>query len=236
MQLERILHSQGFGSRKECRALIRAGRVGVAGLEVTDPFIEFPLRELEFSVDGQPWRFRERVYLMLDKPVGHECSRAPRHHPSVFDLLPDPLRRREAQAVGRLDEDTSGLLLFSDDGAFIHALISPKRKVPKRYRVTCRHPVDDAQIAALLEGVQLRDEATPVAALACARIDACQIELALGEGKYHQVKRMLAAVGNRVESLRRIAIGELYLDESLGPGGWRYLEMEDLARLGYGGG
>lgn len=196
-----------------------------------DPFAEYPPEGFEFTVDGKPWRYWERIYLMLDKPSGYECSRVPLHHPSVFELLPEPIRRRGAQPVGRLDEDASGLLLLFDDGAFIHALASPKRKVPKVYRVTCRHPVDDAQPAILLVGVRLRGDAWPAAALACTRIDVRQIELTLGEGKYHQVKRMLAAVSNRVEALRRIAIGGLHLDEALGLGNWRCLEAKELSRL-----
>ncbi|MFA5083150.1 MAG: 16S rRNA pseudouridine(516) synthase [Hydrogenophilaceae bacterium] len=231
MQIERILQSQGFGNRKVCRALIRHGRVAVAGKTVSDPFTEFALSELILQVDGVDWPYREKAYLMMNKPTGHECSRAPRHHPSVLSLLPEPLRNRNVQPVGRLDEDTTGLLLLSDDGQFIHRLISPRHKVTKVYEVTAKHPVDDGQIAALLAGVQLHDEPAPTAAAACERVSERVIRLTLTEGKYHQVKRMLAAAGNRVEALKRIAVGPLRLPSDLPEGGWRWLEEDELGGM-----
>lgn len=231
MQLERLLQSQGFGSRKACRDLIRHGRVRVAGQPVEDPFAEFDPAGLRFSVDGQDWTWREHATVMLHKPAGYECSRSPRHHPGVLSLLPAPLASRGAQSVGRLDEDTTGLLLLTDDGDLLHRLISPKSKLPKVYRVTAKHPVDDAQIAALLAGVRLRDEPGPLAAVACERLDGNVIRLTLTEGKYHQVKRMLAAAGNRVEALTRVAVGGLALPTDLAEGQWRWLEAADLERL-----
>ncbi len=231
MQLERILQSQGFGTRKDCRALIRHGRVAVAGTPCADPFAEFDTDGLAFQVDGASWHYRQHVYLMLNKPAGHECSRSPRHHPSVLSLLPAPLQRRAVQTVGRLDADTTGLLLLSDDGRFIHRLTAPKHRVPKVYQVTARHALTDAQIAALLAGVSLRDEPAPVAAAACQRVSANVIRLTLTSGKYHQVKRMLAAVGNRVEGLHRLAIGGLSLPDAVPAGGWHWLEADDLSRL-----
>ncbi len=231
MQLDRILQSQGFGSRKQCRAMIRHGQVAIADATCDDPFAEFAPEGLHFSVDGEPWQYREHAYVMLHKPQGYECSRAPKHHPSIFSLLPDPLIGREVQPVGRLDEDTTGLLLLTDDGQFIHALTSPKRKVPKVYAVSTKHPVDDAQLAALRRGVQLHDEPAPIAAATCEQIAERLIHLTLIEGKYHQVKRMVAAAGNRVEALRRIAIGGLTLPDDLEEGEWRWLEPADLERL-----
>ncbi len=231
MQLERLLHSQGFGTRKACRALARAGRVSVAGEPCDDPFADFAPENLEFAVDGETWRYREKATLMLHKPPGYECSHKPLHHPSVFTLLPEPLKARGVQCVGRLDEDTRGLLLFTDDGQLLHRLSSPKHKVPKVYQVTAKHPVDAAQMAALTSGVRLRDEPAPLAALACEPVSERVIRLTLAEGKYHQVKRMVAAAGNRVESLQRIAVGGLALPEDLAEGEWRWLEEEDLARL-----
>ncbi len=228
MTLERLLHTQGFGSRKECRALVRQGRVTVGGRPCADPFVECAPEGLAFSVDGEAWCWRERVYLAMHKPAGHECSRKPLHHPSVFGLLPPPLITRGAQPVGRLDEDTTGLLLFSDDGQFIHALTSPKRRVAKVYRVTLRHPADDALIAALLAGVELRDDPEPVAATACERIDERDLRLTLTGGRYHQVKRMVAAAGNRVEALHREAVGGYVLPDDLPPGAWTWIEARDV--------
>jgi len=231
IQLDRILQAQGFGNRKECRALIRHGQVTVAGAVCEDPFAEFAPDGLEFAVDGEAWQYHEHAYLMLNKPAGFECSRSPIHHAGALDLLPEPLRKRGVQPVGRLDEDTTGLLLFTDDGQLIHRLTSPRHKVAKVYQVTAKHPVSDQQIAALLAGVQLHDEPAPIAAVACERRSEQVIHLTLTEGKYHQVKRMLGAAGNRVESLQRIAIGGLRLPEDLPEKSWRWLTEDELGRL-----
>jgi 16S rRNA pseudouridine516 synthase len=231
MDLESILFTQGFGSRRQCRALIAAERVSVGGAACTDPDAGFPSEGLVFEVEGEPWLYRERAYLMLNKPAGYECSREPQHHLSVFSLLPAQLAVRGVQCVGRLDEDTTGLLLLSDDGSFVHAYTSPKRKVPKTYLATTRHPLDDAQLTALREGVLLHGESKPVAAAALERGDR-QLELTVNEGKYHQVKRMIAAAGNRCEALHRQRIGELALPATLAPGAWRWLDESDLRALG----
>lgn len=231
VQLERILHTQGFGSRKECRALIRNGRVAISGEEIVDPFVEIDPLGLVFSFDGEPWIYQAQAYVMLNKPAGFECSHQPKHHASIYSLLPPPLNGRGVQSLGRLDEDTTGLLLFSDDGKFIHAISSGKRKVPKTYRVRAKHPVSDEQIQTLLAGVQLIDELSPIVAAGCERLDDSEFLLTVTEGKYHQVKRMVAGVGNRVESLCRVAVGGLQLPADLAPGEWRWLSEDDLAQL-----
>jgi 16S rRNA pseudouridine516 synthase len=231
VKLYRALQSQGFGTRRECIARVRAGEVAVDGIVCDEPEAEVDPAGLVLTLDDVTWSFREKAYLMLNKPAGYECSHQPTHHPSVFSLLPAPLLRRGVQCVGRLDEDTTGLLLFSDDGAFIHRLISPRKGVAKRYRVTCRHPVTGAMLEALRDGVQLRDEALPVAALQCERHAERVLLLSLAEGKYHQVKRMVAAAGNRVDALQREAIGGLTLPDDLPPGSWRWLDDADLKRL-----
>ncbi|HEX9195133.1 MAG TPA: 16S rRNA pseudouridine(516) synthase, partial [Azonexus sp.] len=168
-------------------------------------------------------------------PAGYECSRKPQHHPSVLSLLPVQLRERDVQPIGRLDEDTTGLLLITDDGQLNHALSSAKRKVPKVYLATTRHPVDQAQIDRLLAGVQLNDEPEPIAAVTCESVGDNRLRLALTGGKYHQVKRMIAAAGNRVDALHREAVGELSLPGDLKPGEWRWLTAVDLKKLGYSG-
>lgn len=228
MQLERLLHAQGFGSRRECRVLIRQGRVMLAGTPCVDPFAEVEPHGLHFEVDGQAWIYREKAYLALNKPAGYECSARPLHHPSVLALLPPELIRRGVQPVGRLDQDTTGLLLLSDDGQFIHALTSPRRRIPKVYAVVTRHPVSDAQLAALLAGVQLRDDPEPMAAVACVRTGERGLQLTLTGGRYHQVKRMIAAAGNRVEALHRVAVGGYRLPESLPPGAWQWIEAGEV--------
>jgi len=231
IQLERLLQSQGFGSRKVCRELIRQGHVMVAGEEQTDPARLFSPEGLVFQVDDETWEYRKQAYLMLNKPAGYECSRAPHHHPSVLALIPEPLKQRGVQPAGRLDEDTTGLLLLSDDGDFIHRLIAPKRKVTKVYAVTAKHAVTTEMVEALLKGVLLHDETYPVAALACEQTGEFTLNLTLSEGRYHQVKRMLGAAGNRVASLRRIQVGGLALPDDLAEGEWRWLSPVDLQLL-----
>lgn len=236
MQLERILHSQGFGSRKLCRILINQDEVTVNGEPCDDPSADFATDGLRFTVKGEAWEYREQAYLMLNKPAGYECSLKPAIRPGVHALLPSPLRERGVQTIGRLDEDTTGLLLFSDDGQFIHRMASPKWKVPKIYQVTLKHAADEALAATLRRGVQLHDEPEPIAALDCQIMEPHTLHLTLGEGKYHQVKRMVAAAGNRVEALKRIAIGGLVLPSDLPEGGWRWLSDDDLRSLTATGG
>ncbi len=231
MQLERVLHSQGFGSRKTCRIMVRHGEVTVNGEVCEDPFADFDTSDLQFTWRNEPWQYREQAYLMLHKPANYECSHKPQHHPSIFSLLPPQLLERGVQCIGRLDEDTTGLILMSDDGQFIHKMSSPKWKVPKVYEVTTKHAVDAAQIEALMKGVQLVDEPSPIAALACKKISDNVIHMTLAEGKYHQVKRMVAASSNRVEGLKRISIGALDLPNELAVGKWRWLTAAELAML-----
>lgn len=231
MDLESILFKQGFGSRRQCRSLIAEGRVAVAGSVCTDADADFPLDDLTFEVDGTPWGYRERAYVMLNKPAGYECSREPQHHLSVFGLLPAQLTTRGVQCVGRLDEDTTGLLLLSDDGQFVHAYTSPKRKVPKTYVATTRHALDERQLQALTDGVLLHGEKAPIRAAAVQPRGETILEITVNEGKYHQVKRMIAAAGNRCEGLHRERIGGLVLPETLAPGAWQWLDEAELRAL-----
>ncbi len=231
MELERMLRSQGFGSRAECRALVCAGRVSIKGKVCMDASLAFEPEGLCFVVDGVEWRYCRFAYLALHKPAGYECSRHPVHHPSVYSLLPWQLVVRGVQAVGRLDQDSTGLLLFTDDGPFIHHCTSPRKQVPKVYEVTTREPVDDAQVDALLNGVELHGEAQSFSAVACARLDDRRLRLTVTLGKYHLVKRMVAAAGNSVDSLHRVSIGGLLLPTSLSPGQWVWLEPAELRCL-----
>lgn len=231
MQLERLLQKHGFGTRKGCRALIRNERVAVNGAMCDDPFADIPTDNLVFSVDGVDWPYREFATIILNKPAGYECSRKPQHHPSVLELLPLPLRERGVQPIGRLDEDTTGLLLITDDGQLNHQLSSAKRKVPKVYLATTKHPLDQGQIAQLLAGVLLNDEPEPIAAAGAEIVGDNLLRLTVTEGKYHQVKRMVAAAGNRVEALHREAVGELALPGNLQPGEWCWLTPADLDQL-----
>ncbi len=231
MKLARILQSQGMGSRKGCVLRVRRGEVAVNGSVCEDPEAEFDPAGLVFTLDGVEWPYRAQAYLAMHKPAGYECSHKPSHHPSVFALLPAPFLQRGVQCIGRLDQDTTGLLLFSDDGQFQHRMISPRKNVAKIYRAVCAETVNEAALEALRAGVQLNDEPVPVAALRCERDGEAALRLALAEGKYHQVKRMIAAAGNHVVALHREAIGDYRLPDDLAPGAWRWLAADDLARL-----
>jgi 16S rRNA pseudouridine516 synthase len=227
LTLDRILQSQGFGTRKWCRELISDGEVNVAGESITDYRAAFETAGLEFTVFDEPWTYREHVYIALNKPANFECSRKPSHHPGVLSLLPEQFTWRDVQPVGRLDHDTTGLLLMSDDGAFIHAQSSPRRHVPKVYVATTHDAVSEELVQCLLAGVQLHDEPAPLAAVLCKKIAEHQLEIVLEQGKYHQVKRMLAAAGNHCSALTRTAIGTLTLDAlGLEEGEWCYLDEE----------
>ena len=231
LPLERIICNQGFGVRKLCRIMIANGDVTVNGLLCDDPNAEFSLENLSYTVKGEAWDYKEKSYLMMHKPSHYECSHKTQHHPTIYSLLPYPLVERGVQCIGRLDEDTTGLILISDDGQFIHKMSSPKHKVPKIYEVTCKHPVSEANIHALLQGVQLVDEDAPIAALDVKQISENIIHMTLAEGKYHQVKRMVAAISNRVEGLKRIQIGDLKLPDDLKVGEWRLLNESDMIKL-----
>ena len=223
MRLAQVLFSQGFGARRECEGLVLAGHVSLAGAVCDDPFLEVDPEGLSLRVRGELWPYHARALVLLNKPAGYECSQKPKHHPSVMSLLPVPLRVRGLQPVGRLDEDTTGLLLLTDDGALIHRLTSPKKHVPKVYEIETIDPVTEAQVDELRRGVVLHDDPLPVRAAACEATGARSLRMTLLEGKYHQVKRMVAATGNTVQRLHRSRYGALELPDDLAPGQWRWL-------------
>jgi len=245
MQLQEILYSQGFGTRRVCAGLIQQGLVQVYANDTLDnstvckeAAAEFDATGLRFKVQGSDWPYFEKAYVLLNKPAGTECSQKPSTYPSIYTLLPSPLRLRPqkaavqgVQAVGRLDQDTTGMLLLTDDGKFIHRMSSPRHHVPKVYEVTVKHPLDDVQVQKLLSGVVLDDDPKPVKAAACEAVSPFHLRLTLTEGKYHQVKRMVAAVSNRVEALHRSQIGGLRLPKDLARGQWRWLNAQDLASI-----
>ncbi len=232
LTLERLLASIGFGSRKECRALIRMGLVELEGIVQEDPFVEFEIRPDSITVNGEEVTTETKIYGILHKPLGYECSAKPQHHESVFSLLPSRFQGMDVRLVGRLDVDTSGLICFSNQGDFIHALESPKRGVKKRYLATLARPLEKEQEEQLLNPMMLKNEKRPVQAKSLNRLEEKVVEIEITEGLYHQVRRMFAAVGNHVEALKRISIGNLDLEQTeLLPGEWRLCDAEDLKKL-----
>lgn len=237
MDAIKLLRSQGFGSRNAAKYLIENDLVFINDELVSDCKKNFPNPwGLRLKVDEETLITREYVYLALHKPADYETSHRPQHHRSVFDLLPPRLLERGVQAVGRLDADTTGLLLFSDDGQFIHRVSSGKRKCVKQYRIGLRHPATDNFLQSLLDGVLLHDDNETVRALSV-RVQSADepgtVYMEIDSGKYHQVKRMVAAAGNRVDHLHRSSIGQFQLPPELQPGQWRELsEQEVLACQG----
>jgi 16S rRNA pseudouridine516 synthase len=231
MLLEKILQSQGFGSRKYCQQLIKNGSVSVNGEIADDLKKQFSPENLEFSLFGQTYQYREQVYIALKKPKGFECSHQPQHHQSVFSLLPEIMIHRGVQAIGRLDQDTTGLLLLTDDGKYLQALTHPRKHVPKVYHVTTIDQVTPEQIAMLSEGVSLHQEKGIFAATDVAMLETHKLTMTIHQGVYHQVKRMIAAVGNKVEALHRHQVGQLVLPE-IADGEWIYLteQQKQLAQ------
>ncbi len=235
LRWSQLLFSQGFGTRRDCEALIYGGFVEHQGAVVEQDDFILAQDDLPFRVEGQAWVYRAQALLLLHKPAGYECSQRPSAWPGVLTLLPPPLRSRSkggVQPIGRLDQDTTGLLLLTDDGALIHRVTHPKHHVPKVYEVQTAEPVTEAQLEWLRAGVVLNDAPQPVRAAACEATAERALRLTLTEGKYHQVKRMVAAVGNHVNGLHRSAFGSLSLDpETLPPGRWRWLSAEERAAL-----
>jgi 16S rRNA pseudouridine516 synthase len=224
MLLEKILQSQGFGSRKYCQQLIKNGSIRIEDQICDNPKQNIQPENLNFHVFNQEYQYREQVYIALNKPQGYECSHQATHHQSVFSLLPENLIQRGVQCVGRLDQDTTGLILLTDDGQYLQALTHPRKHVPKVYHVTTVDPISQEQVSKLGQGVELHQEKGSFAATEIELLVENRLSMTIHQGVYHQVKRMLAAVGNRVESLHRHKIGLLEL-HNLHEGEWIYFSQ-----------
>ncbi len=227
-----MLQSQGFGSRKECTKLVRSGRLMIDQRVVDLPSEIVQLQNLHFEVDGTPWSYFDTLYLAYNKPLGMECSRSPEHNESIFSDFPFPFLARDLQPAGRLDVDTDGLLLLSDNGRFIHHITSPKQRISRRYRISTRHPVSRSDLQKLSDGVELRGEEGLFRAFDLEQLGDRELRFSIDRGRYHQVRRMIAAISNRLERLTREAIGTLTF-EGIEPGHWRHLTTEELHSLGW---
>ncbi len=230
LRLDKLLADTGRWSRKEARGIIRQGRLTVDGKAVLQPELRVDPSAVALAVDGEPVCWSRHAYLLMNKPAGVLTANEDRHAPTVLDLVPEELRRPGLSPVGRLDKDTTGLLLLTDDGALNHALLSPKRHVDKVYLAHIDGTVAQADEDAFRAGLTLEDgtECLP-AELESLGPGLCRVTLR--EGKFHQVKRMLASRSLPVLALRRVAMGPLSLEESLPEGAVRPLEPPEIAAL-----
>jgi len=210
---------------------VYADLVKVNSVLADDPEKRIPTEGLVLNVEGKDWEYHEKAYIAFNKPPNYECSHKTTHHPSVYSLLPAPFVERGLQCVGRLDYDTTGLLLISDDGQFIHKMTTPKKNIGKVYEITTPDPITQSQIDHLLNGVMLEDDPKPCLATACKLLSENSLAMTIVEGRYHQVKRMMAAVGNHVTKLHRTEIGAYVMPEDLAAGEWRWLYPDDLKAL-----
>ncbi len=220
-------------SRKEARQKIKDGDVSVNGKTVLRAEELIDSDNDEVSVKGYNFTNKEHVYIMLNKPAGVITATKDENKRTVIDLIPDSLRRRSLFPCGRLDRDTTGLLIITDDGSLSHRIMSPSHHVKKTYLACLSDPLGADDIARLEAGITLADgtECMPAKVKAFTEGGAQCAYITIGEGKYHQVKRMFAAVGNKVETLCRVKIGSLCLDESLAEGECRELTQDELALI-----
>ena len=230
MKLVKTIANLGYGSRREVAQMFRDGRITDAEGDVL--YADDKVEHERIRFDGEPLDPPHGLLLMLHKSVGYTCSAKDRGR-LVYDLLPPRYAQRAPMlsTVGRLDRDTSGLLLFTDDGALLHRIISPKSKLPKIYEAHLAQPLRGDEAAIFGNGgLMLESEKTPLLPARMETLSPTRIRLVLHEGRYHQVRRMLAAVGNHVEALHRSDVGGLALDD-LPEGEWRPLSNADISRL-----
>lgn len=230
-RLDKLLSSTGRWSRREVKDMIRQGRVQVNGALAARPEDKADPAADELRVDGQAVDCAPFVYVLLHKPEGLLSATEDKRQSTVLDLLPPELRRRGLFPVGRLDKDTTGLLLLTDDGALAHELLSPKKHVDKVYLAQVDGQVDQGDADALAAGLVLGDGLACLPAGLEPLGDGSACLVTLREGKYHQVKRMLAARGKPVRSLKRLSMGPLTLEDGLKAGKWRYLTPLEVSQL-----
>ena len=230
MRLVRLVANLGYGSQKDVRGMIRDLRLTAA--DGTPLSAESRLDHAEIRLDGHSLDPGPGMVLMLHKPFGYTCSTSDPGR-VVYELLPERFGRRHPvlAPVGRLDRDSTGLLLLTDDGALLHRITAPRSHVPKTYEVTLARPLTGEEAAIFAGGsLMLRSETTPLAPAVLEAIEPCKARITIVEGRYHQIKRMFAAVGNHVEQLHRSAVGRLGLG-GLQSGAWRFVTPGEVARL-----
>ncbi len=230
MRLDKLLAGTGALSRSDAKKAVRAGRVCVEGVPVLDPSAHCdPAGTV--TLDGTPVFWQEHLYLMMNKPAGYLSVTEDKRAPTVLELLPPELRRRNLSPAGRLDKDSEGLLLLTSDGDFCHRVISPRSGVVKEYYIEVLHPFPPGAEELFQRGAVLEDGTVCLPARLEASPDRLSARVFLSEGKYHQVKRMALAAGTRVCYLKRLSVGGVALDPALEPGAWRELTARERLSL-----
>lgn len=232
-RLDKIIASQGKHSRSDVKKLIKAGRVTVNGAVVKSSDIKCDAEKDEIAVDGAVINYKKHLYIMLNKPKGVISATEDTSQKTVLDLVPPELFRQGLFPAGRLDSDTTGFVLLTDDGDFAHRILSPKNHIMKTYHATLAHSLSDEDIIHFKEGLTLKDGTTCLEAhVRMLKGKENVAEIKICEGKYHQVKRMFASLGNKVLELKRVQMGNLPLDEDLPEGKCRELTQEELGLIG----
>ena len=232
-RIDKILSNMGYGTRKEVKELISGGLVEIDGIVVKEPGQQVMADSQEIKVGGRKLLYKDFIYIMMNKPQGVISATEDSRERTVIDLLPDEFKAFKPFPVGRLDKDTEGLLLLTNDGQMAHRLLSPKKHVPKTYIAKVAGRVSEEDVEAFGKGVILEDGYKTMASKLeiLVRGSISLVEVTIYEGKFHQVKRMFQAVGKEVIFLKRISMGELKLDETLEPGEYRELNEEELRIL-----
>lgn len=231
-RLDKLMAATGRWSRREAKLLIKEGRVLVDGMSAASGDDKVDPMNDEILVDGEPLGYQRFTYLMLHKPAGVLSATEDSRQSTVLDLLPPELRRRELFPVGRLDKDTEGLLLLTNDGDLAHRLLAPKSHVDKVYYARLDQPLGPMDQEAFRQGITLADGLRCMPAKLELLGDGCQVRITLREGKFHQIKRMVASRGSKVLYLKRLSMGPLHLDDALERGSFRFLTPEEIRDLG----
>ena len=228
-RIDKIIASQGLYSRSDVKYMVNRKRITIDGKIITSASQKADVDKNEILLDGKPFVVKKQIYLMLNKPKGYVSATEDKKQQTVLELVPAELKGRDLFPAGRLDKDTTGLMIITDDGMLAHNILSPKKHVQKIYRVELDIPVTEEKQKGFAEGVELNDGVCKDAKLVI--LGEKTAEVTLREGRYHQIKRMFGCYGAKVVELHRLAMGELYLPDDLPEGECRELTEEDLQKL-----
>ena len=228
-RIDKILSSQNIASRSEIKTMIKAGRIAADGKTVKRPEEKYDPESAVITVDGSKVDFQKYIYIMMNKPSGVLSASSDKHAKTVIDLLPQELKRKDLFPAGRLDKDTTGFILITDDGELAHKMLSPKSHVYKLYEAECDRELNEKDVKAFKEGIVLGELHFLPAELTLIGEKRGLVEIC--EGKFHQIKKMFHAVGTEVTALKRLRIGGVWLDESLAPGECRELTIQEKSDL-----